>query len=416
MVLAGLGFLVRSTGLVFLFQASAQVFDPRYLTSTLGGPTILMFGILATILGCDLRWRDRAAVVDEVLDSHPVKNRDLIIGRVFALALIVFALFCVAVAILLVAQRIAAFSGTNSGVSTIVGALTYALIDGLPLLFLWVALMAFLSCLFRNRFLVAGAGIAIVVGHYWIGSIVPLQYVGLVTAIGPLVPSLPSELLDPGSQNWSLYLHRLGIVGCGFGLVALSIAICTRRDQSSPPMSWMWVLAWFLAGSSCIGVLVFQEVAVQKQHQRWAEVHGRHASDAVLDLKSIEGSVRLFPSERLELDIVLQVTGRAGEPVEELLFGFNPGFSIESLKVAGDHPDEFEFADGLLRIPLETALRPDEVLSVELVASGLPNTKFGYFGGSAGSLARTEEVRVALGGTWTRRIHFRPVLRRANAD
>lgn len=361
-----------------ILSVTAHLFDVKYLTSTLGGPTILVFSVLVVLLGCDCLSRDRSIAIEETIHSHALRNHQLILGRAVSVFLISLCLFALSVTFLLVTQRILQASNLSLGVSSLQDGITYVFGDAAPLLFFWTAVVVFLSALLKNRFFVACFGIGIVVAHYVLVQITSIHYSGYVSGVGPLTPSMPSELLGEATDYIPTLIHRASIVLLAIGVVGLSVFFFNRRDQVKQlPIASASILILALGCSFVAGLLAWHD-GQQRERKAWIQAHRELSLVSIVDLREISGDVRIEPGNLMELDLNLTVSPRIGEELNKLVFSFNPGLSISGLSLSTHERPDYTFENGVLHILLDKPLIQGEQLEIGLQAAGKPVTQFAY--------------------------------------
>lgn len=361
-----------------ILSVTAHLFDVKYLTSTLGGPTILVFSVLVVLLGCDCLSRDRSVAIEETIHSHPLRNHQLILGRAISVFLISLCMFALAVTFLLVMQRVLQASNLSLGVSSLQDGISYVFGDAAPLLLFWTAVVVCLNSILSNRLFVACFGIGIVVGHYLLVQITSIHYLGFVSGVGPLTPSMPSELLGEAADYIPTLIHRTSIVFLALGVVGLSVFFFSRRDQVKQlPVVCASILTLALGCSIVAGLLALHD-GQQRERTTWIQAHRELSSIPTADLQEINGEIRIEPGSLIELDLVLLVSAHQDEELNDLVFSFNPGLSISSLSLDSDDRTDYAFENGVLRIRLEEPLVYGVQREVALRATGSPITRFGY--------------------------------------
>lgn len=81
------------------------------------------------------------------------------------------------------------------------------------------------------------------------------------------------------------------------------------------------------------------------------------------------------PGRRLSLEVTYTLA--ATEPLEELLFSFNPGLEVSGLRLNGASA-ESSHELGLLRVSLAATAQPGERFTMEIAATGIPDASFAY--------------------------------------
>lgn len=361
-----------------ILSVTAHLFDIKYLTSTLGGPTILVFCVLVVLLGCDSISRDRAVAIEETIHSHPLRNHQLILGRAVSVFLISLCLFALAVAFLLVAQRIMRASNLSVGVSSLQDGFSYVFRDAAPLLLFWTAVVVLLNTILENRIFVVCIGIGLVVAHYVLVQVTSVHYSGYVGGVGPLIPSMPSELLGELEDYIPTLVHRTSIICLAIGVAGFSVFFFRRRDEVNQLPFVCGSILTLALGCSIVAGLLARHDGQQRERMAWTQAHRDLASMPVADLLAVSGDVRIEPGSLMELDLVLVVSAYKGEDLDELVFSFNPGLSISSLFLETVESSNFTFTNGILRIRLDKPLIHGARVAVALQATGRPDARFAY--------------------------------------
>ena len=361
----------------------ARIFDVKYLTSTLGSPLLLVSCLAIPLLGCDVYARDRSNRIAEVLDSHPVKNRNFVIGRALGVYFLSLGLLAVCLAIVLVGQHLTHHFFMGFGVSSISSALWYLFVNAAPVLFLWTAVVVGLAAVIKTRTLVALIGLVLVIAHWSFVESLPLSESGFFGTQGPIVPSIPSELLTHSGiwgvlqDNGETIVHRLGVMVIACGLLSAASGVWLRRDQSNKVFKWTSVVLLFSLGVGMVWMLIHRDAMLRDERVEWANTHKLHMSSPTADLKKVSGKMRIDPGNSVELSVLMEVTVEEISPLDELVFSFNPGMSIESLTV-GEHTADYSFDDGLLVISMDSPQTDANSLYVNIQARGKPDHRFAY--------------------------------------
>ena len=132
---------------------------PRFAMSSVGMLALLalLFGVI--FLAFDVRARDRRERMVEVLDTRPVSNVALLLGRILGSV----GIACLAALTVVVLMQIVGSVGGAMGAPTEpvqpASLATFLFIDALPMLLAWVSVVVLLAVVLRNRMLVAVAAI-----------------------------------------------------------------------------------------------------------------------------------------------------------------------------------------------------------------------------------------------------------------
>lgn len=360
------------------WSITAQLFSAKYLTSTLGGPLVLVFSVLVVLLGCDYLSRDRSIGIDESIRAHPVRNHELILGRALCIFVVAQLLFALSVTLLLVVQRVLQAVGLTAGVSSWTGGLAYIFCDAAAVLGFWTAFVVLVGTLLKNRLLVAVVALGFVVTHYVVAQIAPIHHSGYLSGVGPLTPSMPSDLLASYGDRIPTFLHRIAVLLIALGIVAVAVLCLNRRDDLKKlSIATIGLLLLGFGSSVLFGLLKWEDIR-KEERIAWIQEHRKYADEPIADLVEIRGHVRIVPGESLELDLVLVLSAQGDTNLNELVLSLNPGLAISSLKAGSVEHDDYTFEYGLLRIALDEPLLPDERLEIGISAIGEPNVQFAY--------------------------------------
>ena len=360
-----------------ILSVTSRLFDPKYMTSIFGSTGLVVFYLGIVFLGCDLMSKDSQAEVAETVQSHAVKNHELIIGRALALFLVVMLLFVVCIIFLIGTQRIASSVGVLGGLTSVQSAVTFVFLDAAPNFVFWVSIVTLLANISRNSVLVVCVGSALVLVHFWFSQVSSLHLSGFVSGVGPLIPQIPSEIVPSTLDHGSSLIHRVGLLLLASGVLVAALSLTSRRDESSLTLKWTVALFFIATGTTTmIGLLSWHERSLHER-QAWARHHQINASKPIADLERVEGDIRIFPGERMEMNLALSLRGRSEQDISELLMSFNPGMELRTLELEGTETTDYSFEHGLLRIHLSDPLTNDHSVSVRLGAVGKPDARFG---------------------------------------
>ncbi len=361
-------------GFASRFSATIGAVGPRYLMSAMGMYVLVIFLVGMIFLAFDIRARDERERMAEVLDSRPMSNTELLVGRGLGLVWMAWlpALF-IGVVLQLLGGLALLFDWfmlepiePHSMVSF--------LLDSMAGFALWCALVMLLAVTLRNRMLVVLAALAFFGMQIWLIFRMPLY---LQPAFGLFSGFYIASDLAPSFGGLPGLIKRVGVWVLAGGLVSLAAAFHPRPDGGSK--SKRLAVGGALAA---LGLLLMMSLAWQgsrqiEDRQVWRAAHEERSDEPRADLREIVGSVRIVPGRRVELDLNLVVAGPGGSEVEQLLFTLNPGLEPVEASLAGQ-PLEWTHADGLLEIELPRSLGRGEEMALELRAAGTPDTFFGY--------------------------------------
>ena len=375
---------VGSTGLLYVYYAfihglasgfsgTAGAASPRYLIGFMGLTLTAIFLLGLLFLAFDVRARDERERMAEVIDSRPLSNVELLVGRGLGLVLMAMAPALFAAGGMQSLGLAALAFDWWGGEPVEPYSLAGFILDSGMIFTVWCAIIMLLAVLVRNRLVVAAAGIGLLGLQMWFFFQAPvyLQNAMSLTGVGALGSDLAPRLFD-GS-----IAQRAGLWLLAAGCVALAAALHPRPDDGSRARrlaagGGLIVVAGLLAGIAVRGA-----VADMRGRDAWLAAHEARRDDPRADLAAVTGTVRIDPDRGIELDLELRVRTQPGAPLATLLFTLNPGLSVERVAVAGAEAAWTHDA-GLLEITPSSMPPPPAEVSVALAASGRPDTTFGY--------------------------------------
>ena len=348
---------------------------PRYIMSTVGMPLLLVFLFGVIFLAFDVRARDRRERMVEVLDSRPVSNVELLLGRVLG----VVATACVPALVLIVLVQAVGTVGGALGAPTepvqYASLATFLFVDALPLFVVWASVVVLLAVLIRNRVLVAVAALGVFATWVLWSQSQPLYLSHLAgpTFFGSVVSDLLPRVAAPATA-----LHRLALVVLAVGLLFAAAGFHRRFDDRGRPQRFAVAAVLIGVGALAMTGLFVHAREGMEIRDRWLAVHAAAAGAAPnggADVEHLGGTVRIDPGRLLALDLLMRVVAspearRAGQ----MVMSFNPGMALEDVRVNGEATTATH-RDGLLTI----ALPPTSgSFDFELRARGVPDPAFAY--------------------------------------
>ena len=369
-VVAGQTFFIHAMGSGL--SASLGAMNPRYAVASAGFIAVILFLVSLIFLVFDIRHRDVRDRMVEVLDTRPITNIELVLGRCLAL---VFMTWLPMVVIFLALQTYG-FVAINLGIPggtiepySVVSFLITAMVS----LALWCALIAFLTLIVRNRLIVTLIAAVILIGQVWAMFMSPGF---LAPSLAPLlpVPSLPSDLMpallpDGAGQRafWSCLIAA--------GLIALAGIVHPRADNARKLLIGGGGVSLVLAGGLALAIQATQARDELVFFDEWRMAHEERSLDPRADVLAVRGEVQIDPGRKLDLDVTLSITTPSGEALTSLLWTLNPGLVVEQVMV-DNTAVEWHHDQGLLEV--NAAVAANTTSTLRIVASGLPNATFGY--------------------------------------
>ena len=335
---------------------------------------VLLFG--AVFLAFDMRRRDARARIAEALGARPVSNLELLGGRCLGVALIVWALLAGIVGLIQAIGLSAAILdvpglGEAAAPLTVVA---FLVIDAIPLVVLWVALVMLLSSVLRRPLLAATVAVALGGLYVWLLFHAPLYLLPAVSGVANL--GLPGSDILPRLPGAVDIAQRSALVMLAAGFLALA-ATCDARPDSSRWRPQAAVGAGLVAaGVLVIGLLALDAASERAQRLHWADRHAAMAHEPAPDVMRVSGLVDIEPGRRLTIDVVLTVRSPSSVPLAALNLSLNPGMRIEALQVDGEAAAYQHDAGVLAVTPTPVTAKTPVVMAVRAV--GVPDPRFAY--------------------------------------
>ena len=377
-------------GLFSGFSATVGAIGPRNLVGTVGAGMVTIFTVGLIFLAFDVRARDERERMAEVLDSRPMSNPELLVGRSLALVLMAWAPVLVVAILLQTFGTVALSLDWYFGEPVEPYSLTGFALTTLTVCALWCTVVMLLAVLLRNRLLVALAALVLLGLQVWGTANMPVYLVQVLDLSGfggggsDLVPTLMTA-------DGVVRLVSLGILAAGG--IALAAAWHPRPDGGSRSRRVAFGVGLVALAGLAIGNQARQAVAAMDVRAGWRAAHQAHRDDPRPDLQSVTGAVRIAPGRRVELTLDLRVQAPPDRSLDTLLFTFNPGLTVERVAVGGAEA-VWTHTTGLLEVTPAHALAPGMETAVSLVASGRPDTAFGYLDAewdvASGSIANAQ--------------------------
>ena len=361
-------------GFVSRFSATIGAGAPRYLMSPMGIYLMVIFLLGLIFLAFDVRARDERERIAEVLDSRPVSNPELLVGRGIGLVLMALVPVLVVTVAMQTFGSAAVLFGWDLGEPVEPYSMVGFILDAVSTFTLWCVVVMLLAVLLRNRLLVALAALILVGVQFWLAFRLPLYLQGVVSLI--LTFNLASDLVPTLGTSAAL-AKRLALLIMASGGISLAAALHPRPDGGSKLRRLALGGSLVAVGGLIIGSLAQQATADMDQRAGWLAAHKQHEDDPRADMRSMSGRVSIDPGRGVDLDLEIRVQAPPDTQLETLLFTLNPGLTVEEVETRGAAAT-WTHADGLFEITPSSAVTPGGEVIVTLVASGEPDVRFGY--------------------------------------
>ena len=384
-------------GLYSSYSGTVGMICPRFLISVCGLYYLVIYTAGAVFLSFDVRARDQRERMDEVLDSRPYTNLELVTGRFLGILLpswipvLVLGILLELLGLLLVAL------GSPVGQPIEPVSLVFMIFKmTLPALAFAISLTFFLTLLARNRLVAAVLIIILLGGTVYVSvGILPANYATSIDFLGVFASDFPTDIASPITELIA-WMQRLAVLLAAFGILGLSAAVHPRLDGNSRSKY----------ASVGIGIIILALVLVGYGHYKrsedvriveaWNEFHRSHGEGPVPDIQTITGRVMINPGKALDLDLDLTFRAPDQSTLKKALFTLNPGQKVEKVLDEANQPLSFEHEKGLLEIELPQKLENGEETTIHLFIKGLPDNRFSYL-----ESAFRPETEKALGRSGT---------------
>ncbi len=383
-------------GFVSRLSATIGAIGPRYLMSFMGLYILVIFLLGLIFLAFDVRARDERERMAEVLDSRPLSNVELLVGRSLGLVLMAWA------PVLFVAVALQAFGALALIFDWYLGepvepySLIGFVLNAVSVFALWCVVVVLLAVLLRNRLAVVLAAFVLLGLQFWSVVRMPIYLhpaLGIFGSFGMASDLVPTLSTGAGVvQQAALWILTAG-------LLALAAAFHPRPDEGSKSRRIALGAGLVALAGVMVGTLAWQATAGVDRRAAWLAAHEERRDDPRVDVQAIAGTVRIDPGRRIELDLEIRVQAPRDQQLDTLLFTFNPGLTVDHV-TAGGADATWTHASGLLEITPSRPLAPGSETAVELVASGRPDTTFGYLDSELDLLTGTfMDAQILLLGT-----------------
>ena len=395
-VLVAYGYYFYAHGFFSAPMPSMAYFSPRFQASAINVYLLWVFLVAAAFLAFDVGERNQRERIAEVIDCRPVSNLVVVAGRLVGLLLVAW------VPMLMVVLVVQLFGWTSRTAGWWLGEpvepvaqTAFLLVDGLPILAFWIALVLAVAALIRNRLFVILAVLAVLGLQMWAHTWVPAY---LYAGLSPLSAQLgwASDIV-PRFAEIDVAVQRSALVLLATAFACVAAVAQPRADGA--PVARRVAIGAVLAGLGVLGVAWatvkgIDDVLVREQ---WRVVHQEagEAFTTLPDVEKISGNVVIVPGDRLEIDVRMALARPAGQT--RLVFSLNPGMRIGHLEIAG-HLVPYSHEDGLLIVDLPPALASDGP-TMALRAAGVPDERFAYLDSAVDWRLRPPTNNLALLGT-----------------
>ena len=370
---------------------------PKYFMASMGTWFLVMTTLGAIFLGCSVRASSIHNRISEVVESRPITNLELVVGRLLSSIAITSIPVIFALVLMILHGYIDRHFGLAYGdVPEAWSVLAFVVWDIVPNLAFWGAFAMFLTMMSRSRLFGAFLTFLIYLASCVLTMGLPLEVfeepnrvptVILLMQAAPVLPlwllesvqsfsasaMFPSELA-PTFVTGPLIVQRLAMFLLVAGLACGAALFFPRSQVSRRPSTLAGFACSVIAISLLASMSYFAWLSTQ-QNEQWAATHTRMETAVVLDLEHVSGDIRLHPAHFMSFDLILRLRTPEHFQAKEGVFALNPGFRIEDLMLNGNRVDDYEFKDGLLLVPWDPKTTTAEL---QVFARGKPTESFAY--------------------------------------
>lgn len=371
---ASIGYVVACAQHMLSSTFAPVVQIPRFLVGESASQLIGLFALGIIFLAFDIRARDVRDRVIGIIDTKPVSNLELVVGRLSGILMLLSIPLLMFLSLVLLHGAIADLAGWSFGAPIEIWSILSLLVwDVVPLLARWGGLIMLLAVILRSRVLVVLVAIGLLALNIWLET--KLSWGQMEVAGAPMsVVVYPSDVA-PVFSTGTVILNRVGWMLLATGLLVTAGALFPRT---------MARRGYFgLAGASSfgLGVLVliglFQMQAIDPdQKSAWLEIHQQQEISSFPDVEHLEGEVRIKPGSRVELNLLLTVSPPKQNSTKRVTFTLNPRYKVKRISIDTKEIDDYTFQDGLLTIPADRFGAGSAILAIE--AAGKPDQRFAY--------------------------------------
>ena len=375
------GILVNS---FFSFSLSSAITSSTMLNSPLMIPYQLypsligFFAIWVIFLAFDVRSRDKRDRLDEVIGVLPVSNLELVFGRATGITVLMIIPIVALIALYWIAGVVIRVTWPDSGIREpeLYVTLATLLIDTIPNILFWVALVMMITLLVRLRVIAAAIALGLLGVTIWAQNNLPIYVLNFINTY-TAAHFLPSYVA-PTFTNLEIIPHRLGMLFLSLAFLCIAAALYPRLDKVNKPRLLISGFVLFCLGSLS---LVLVHMQFQGEYTSRVEMAGTHEPYSGLhqtDLDSLAGRVELDPGGSTRAGFSLELTSQARiDTDDEIIMSFNPGYEIESIELNGRNAD-FRFENGLLLIKASNPIGQSQRIDLAIEARGDLNKDFAY--------------------------------------
>ena len=394
-VLVAYGYYFYAHGYFSSPMPAMAYFSPRFQAAAINVYLLWVFLAAAAFVAFDVGERNQRERIAEVLDCRPVSNLALMAGRLLGLLLVSWVPMLTVVLVVQLFGWGSRAAGWWLGEPVEPVAQTaFLLVDALPILAFWIALVLALAALIRNRLFVILLASGVLGLQMWAYTFVPAY---VYTGLSPLSAQLgwASDIV-PRFVETEMGIQRGGLALLATAFVCIAAVAQRRADGAAAALRVAIGAVLAAVGVLAVAWATLKGVDDVQVRKQWRVAHEKAGEGlTVPDVEEISGSIVIVPGDRLEVDVRMALAKPSG--LKRLVFSLNPGMLIDDLAIGGQAVP-FSHENGLLIVDLPPALARDGT-TMALRAAGIPDERFAYLDSAVDWRRRPPTNNLALLGT-----------------
>ena len=335
---------------------------------------VAIFSIGIIFLTFDILARDTQNRIREVIDSKPVSNVEIIVGRVTGIILLLLISCVMFLSLLGCYESISLFLGVDyrMGLQPMY-VISFVVWNVIPNLLFWGALVACLSVIVRNRLLVALISLSALTGSMWLAHQIPIR---LQESVSQYIGSalFPSELA-PVFVTPTIVGSRIVILLVSIGLLLFAASLMLRTEPRRAMNTYSGIASLSFGAVIFLGLMYTVQSSANLKTE-WANAHRQQSLSAFPDVQKVAGDIELHPGRKISLNVTLTLVPPTANITDSVIFSLNPGYKIQEISVDGVETTAFSFEKGILKLPTE--LLSDVSHEIRIRATGNPDDRFAY--------------------------------------
>ena len=376
------------------YDPTSGINAPKYLLGNIDPTVVLFFQWAALLLMFDVAHRHTRNLIAEVLETSPLTNLEMYIGRTLAVVGIVWLVVVLNIATMQLVGSCSVFGWNFAESLQSHSVLNLVFIDMPANLLFWCALVILLNVLFRTRLLILLVGGSLMFGWYWLIIRSPFSLLALVSPSSN--DSMFVSELTPKFMSVSTASIRISQVFFAVLFLVTAALLQNRLDGGKARLFNIVLFPTSLFLGIFLLVLGAWGVLSPINEMNWSKkFHAEYPWADEIDIQRISGRIHIDPNKALDIDFVIKLSRRSEENTGPLVFTFNPGLNIRKVAIDGLQADH-SFDHGLLEVQYDQGIRSGVPFELTISARGLPNPNFAYLDSAVDYLTdRNVPVRLA---------------------